>query len=331
MALMKSIDRPALHGVGDYTRFSFTAMGSPCEVIYAARSHAAAEAFRDTVVDWVSAFENQFSFYRKDSLVSRVNRDAGGEGVAIDETATELLSLCNWYYWLTEGVFDPTAGPLLRLWDYHDPEAAIPSEGQVAAARDLVGWSRVEYDEGRLRLPEPGMAIDFGGIGKEYAIDQVMAIASREGMRDVLVNFGHDVRMMGCAPQGGMWRVGLEDPRSPERCWSGVSIDNGAVCTSGDYRRYRTIEGKRYGHIVDCRTGYPVANGCLSVTVIATSSIDAGILSTTAFVMGADDGLQMLARHFGSEGAIWTESGAIQAPGFAGYVVDDHDSERVFS
>ncbi len=304
-----------------FERFVFKAMGSPCEVNFAARSTAAARKLRESVMAWVAQFEEQFSFYLEDSLVSRINREAGVNAVPIDAAAAELLALCDWYHWLTEGYFDPTSAPLLRLWDYHDPDLPLPAATDVEAARALVGWSRVEHTPDQCRLPEAGMAIDLGGIGKEYAVDKVMEMILETGIRDALINFGHDVRVAGKPPQSGAWSIGLEDPRQPDRCWGGLRLDKGAVCTSGDYMRFRMIDGKRYGHIVDSKTGYPVDNGLLSVTVVAPTCTEAGILSTAAFMMGDEKGLELLTRHFGAEGVIWTRSGVVRTPGFDRYVV----------
>jgi thiamine biosynthesis lipoprotein len=331
MAVMTETTPSCRDAESEFTRFAFTAMGSPCEIFYRARSHAASEALRESVMAWLAEFEDAFSFYREDSLVSRINRSAGREGVAIGETAAELFALCDWFYWLTGGYFDPTSGPLLRLWDYHDPSRPLPTPAEIEMAQAHVGWSRVEHTPQRCRLPESGMAIDLGGIGKEFAVDKVMELILTTGVRDALVNFGHDVRVVGEAPQGGAWGVGLEDPRQPGRCWAGLQFDAAAVCSSGDYMRFRMIDGKRYGHIVDSRTGYPVENGCLSVTVEAPTCTEAGILSTTAFMMGQEEGLDLLTRHFGAEGAIWTDAGVVRTPGFDRHVVPDSVEREVLS
>ncbi len=304
-----------------FERFVFKAMGSPCDVCFAARSTAAARALQQSVLEWVNRFEERFSFYRDDSVVSRINRAAGTEAIAIDETTAELFALCDWYHWLTEGTFDPSTAPLLRLWDYHDPQLPLPAASDVDVARALVGWSRVDHGPAQCFLPEAGMAIDLGGIGKEYAVDKVMEMILGAGVRDVLINFGHDVRVAGTPPQGGAWSIGLEDPRCPDRCWAGLRLDKGAVCTSGDYMRFRMINGKRYGHIVDSKSGYPVDNGVLSVTVVAPTCTEAGILSTAAFMMGEEKGMELLRRHFGAEGAMWTQAGVVRTPGFDRYVV----------
>lgn len=315
----------------EQTRFAFRAMGSPCEVHFGARSYSVAKELQASVMAWIEDFEAEFSFYREDSLVSGINRSAGKEGVPISAAASELFSLCDWFHWLTGGYFDPTSASLSRLWDYHDVSLPLPAEAEIDAAKALVGWTRVDHTSKRFRLPDAGMAIDLGGIGKEYAVDKVMEMILGTGVRDVLINFGHDVRAAGKPPQGGAWSVGLEDPREPGRCWAGLRLDSGAVCTSGDYMRYRMIGDKRYGHIVDSRTGYPVDNGCLSVTVVAPSCTEAGILSTSAFMMGEEKGMDLITRHFGAEGAIWTKAGLMRTPGFDRYIVPDSVQQKEMS
>jgi thiamine biosynthesis lipoprotein len=312
----------ALRTQGDYSTFEFTALGTACAVVLRAASCAAAAAYRDEAVAWVRGFEARFSKYQPGSLVSRLNRSSGGEGVELDADGAELVALCDWFHWLTGGAFDPTTQPLLDLWDYHRVHDRPPTEDDVRRARGLVGWSRVERQGRRLRLPVAGMALDLGGIGKEYAVDRVTRLALDRGIGDILVDFGHDLRVHGHPPQGGAWRIGLEDPRTPGRCWGGVALEDGAVCGSGNYLRYAEIGGRRFGHIVDPRTGWPVENGCQSVTVIAPSCTLAGALSTAAFVLGSEQGLDMVGRVYGAEACAWTGSGLRQTGGFQSHVTD---------
>ena len=153
------------------------------------------------------------------------------------------------------------------------------------------------------------MALDLGGIGKEYAVDQVAQLAVQSGATSVLVDFGHDVRVHGSPPEKKpAWHIGLEDPKQPGRCWTGLAVINQSVATSGDYLRSFVRDGKRYGHILDIRTGRPVANGCLAVSVIAPTCTLAGMLSTTAFVLGPEEGLRLLDATYQAAGCIITET-----------------------
>ena len=298
------------------------ALGTKCEVQYVCEDAAAARAFEAAVTGWVSAFEAKFSRFRPDSLVSRINAAAGRDWVEIDAEMEQFLDLCNSLHFMTQGLLDVTALPLMRLWDYKAAVPRIPSFEEIAAARRLVGWKRVERAPGRVRLPEAGMAIDFGGWGKEYAVDVVAGIARDHRITRALVDFGHDLHAIGSAPGKPGWHIGLEDPTQPGvACWGSLAIANRSVASSGDYLRGFSVNGVRYGHIVDPRTGFPVAHGARQVTVIAANCLQAGALSTTAFIMNPPDGIRFIQESMGAEGCILTANARHQTRGFFNYVV----------
>lgn len=321
-ALYRKIEDAPLRGIGDYCHVSFHAMGTACELVYSARSRAAANEFKKAAFRWLADFEAKYSRFIDSSLVSEINRSSGERWVEIDAATDQLLSLCDWYHWMTGGVFDPTALPLHLLWDYHKDSPSLPSSAEIERARALVGWSKVQRAEGRVFLPEPGMKFDLGGIGKEYAVDQVVNLARTFGIENILVDFGRDLRVYGQPPERGAWRIGLEHPDAPGQCWCGIAQNQGAVCTSGNYARFVEVNGRRYGHIVDPRSGHPVDNGCKAVTVLAPTCTEAGLLATTAFILGAEQGLELLARNFSAEGCIWTEQGVFETRRFRHYVIE---------
>jgi thiamine biosynthesis lipoprotein len=210
----------------------------------------------------------------------------------------------------------------MRLLNYQAAVPRIPSVAEITGALRLVGWKRVERTPGRVRLPEAGMAIDFGGWGKEYAVDVVAGIARDHRITCALVDFGHDIRTLGSAPGKPGWHIGLEDPTRPGvACWGSLALANRSVASSGDYLRGFTVNGVRYGHIVDPRTGYPVAHGARQVTVIAPTCLQAGALSTTAFIMNASEGIRFIQESMGTEGCILTANARYQTRGFFNYVV----------
>lgn len=307
-------------GSGYYT-FSFAAMGTGCQVDFSAGRRSLATEFCDEVIRWVTGFEQQFSRFIPGSLVSRINAAAGRDWVEADAEAESLFALCDWFHWATRGIFDPSMLPLIRLWDYHRPHPEPPSESAIRAARELVGWTRVQRRPGAIFLPSEAMSIDLGGIGKEYAVDRVVEMAVDRGLATVHVNFGHDLRVRGEPPQKGAWRIGLEDPNDPRRCWTGLAVQEGAVTTSGDYMRFFTAQGRHYGHILDPRSGCPVTNGCRAATVVAPTCTQAGILSTTAFILGPEEGLKLIASQPQAEGCLWREGTVHQTGGFDAYVV----------
>lgn len=303
-------------------KLSFAALGTQCEVQYAAPGgDPQAAAFERAVVTWVEAFEAKFSRFRPASLVSRINAAAGRAWLEIDAEMEAMLKLCDTLHFMTQGVLDPTVLPLLRLWDFRADPPRVPGAAEIAAARALVGWKKVQRDAGRVFLPEPGMALDFGGFGKEYAVDLAAQIAGEHGIVNALIDFGHDLRAVGPPPDRPAWHIGLEDPLRPTDTAGSIAIAGRAVASSGDYLRYFVVGGKTYGHILDPRTGWPVAHGCRQATVVAPTCLQAGVLSTTAFVLGVPKGLEFIQSFPGAEGLLVAERTRAQTRGFFNYVV----------
>ncbi|HMJ88638.1 MAG TPA: FAD:protein FMN transferase [Candidatus Acidoferrum sp.] len=303
---------------------TFHAMGTVCRVSLVEPTRDAANAFLDQLLNWVADFEAKYSRFIESSLVCRINAAAGKHRVELDEEAERLFSLAGEMSFFSRGAFDPTALPLIRLWNWKANPPVVPSDEAIQAARELVGWNKVERSPGRIFLPRSGMCVDLGGIGKEYAVDMAIAMAAQHGLAHVLVDFGQDVRAMGCPPGRPAWHVGLEDPKAPGSSWGSVAVTNQAVATSGDYLRHFVHEGKRYGHIIDPRTGYPVSNGCLTVSVIAPSCTIAGILTTTAFILGPHEAFNLIHGHFYASGAIVTEKGNFITPRFHEHLVQQN-------
>lgn len=306
---------------GGLRRLAFNALGTKCHVQYATSELERARAFEVEAVQWVSAFEAKYSRFRPDSLISKINAAAGRGWVEVDDDMEALLKLCDMLCVMTKGVLDPTALPLIKLWDYKAAHPVIPGAAQIEAARRLIGWSKVQREPGRVLLPERGMALDFGGFGKEYAVDIVAQIAMKHGIGTVLVDFGHDIRALGNPPGRGFWHVGLEDPSRPGGYSGSIGVTNKGVASSGDYLRCFVIGGRRYGHIIDPRTGWPVSNGCNQATVVAESCLQAGVLSTTAFVLGVKDGIEYIQNFPGTEGLITTDKLRAQTRGFFNHAV----------
>jgi len=296
--------RKVADGTVSFMTFSFQAMGTNCRVDYQPRSAAAGRAFESEVRSWVESFESRFSFYRPDSFIGRLNDGAGHVSMELDAEGESLFALCDWFYWTTKGIFDPAVVPLARLWDYHASPARCPADDEIGRGLALSGWSKVRRNGRVVSLPEPGMGVDLGGIGKEYSVDRVVEMARKAGIENIIVNFGNDLRVSGCPPEGGAWKVGLQDPNDPGSCWGGVAATNRAVATSGDYLRFVSIDGVRYGHIIDPRTGRPVRNGCEAVSVVAPTCTEAGVLSTAAFILGEKAGLDLIQQHPGAEGCV---------------------------
>lgn len=289
--------------VGGGLELTFQAMGTRCRVVLNAPDSPARMAAADLVA-WVARFEATYSRFLPDSLIGQINAAAGRHAIALDTEADGLLALGEQLWFLTRGLLDPTVLPLVRIWDWR--MGRVPGPEEIEAARRVVGWRRVRRGPGWVFLPEAGMSLDLGGIGKEYAVDQAVALAARPGVAGVLVDFGADVRVLGDPPDGRpAWVIGLEDPLAPGETWCRVALRQGAVATSGDYLRRFQSEGRGYGHILDPRSGRPVDNPCRAVHVVAPSCTQAGMLSTAAFVLGGEEGRRLIDSTPGAEGALW--------------------------
>lgn len=290
----------------DFYEVLFFALGSKCQFLFIAPDPRAAEAFVSAAFDWLSAYEARFSRFLPDSLLSRINAQAGVDWVEIDPQAEQLLELCGRCHFITEGAFDPTALPLSLLWDWKRKHEALPRAEEIAGALSLVGWKRLQRAPGRVFLPQKGMMLDFGGVGKELAVDCVKTLAQRVGLERVLVDLGGDIAVLGDAPEGDGWSVGLEDPQHPGETWCQLRLHSGAaVATSGDYRRCFELAGRSFGHILDCRTGWPVSHGTRAATVIAPNCTVAGLMSTAAIVLGGLPGIRLIERSAGLQGCLW--------------------------
>ena len=252
-------------------RLDFRAMSTACQIKVHGVTAAVARDFQRDAVNWVAQFEARYSRFIPDSLIGKINAAAGEHWIETDSETDRLFQLCHELFFFTRGSFDPTALPLMKLWNWKNSPPQIPDADAIRAARELVGWNKIQRRPGGIFLPQRGMALDLGGIGKEYAVDCVMNLAAERGIQNILVDFGQDVRVRGHAPEKKFWWIGLDDANAPGKCWTGVAVTDHAVATSGDYLRHFNFNGTRYGHILDPRTGYPALNDCRAVSVIAPS------------------------------------------------------------
>jgi thiamine biosynthesis lipoprotein len=266
-------------------RYRFSAMASTHELDFRATTRARAERAAQAAIADVLRIEAKYSRYRDDSVTSSINRAAGREAVAIDGETASLLHYAERCHALSAGRFDLTSGVLRRAWDFKRRPPRVPSDDEVASARALIGWSRVEWSDTHIRLPVAGMELDFGGIGKEYAADRAAAICREHGIAHALVNLGGDVRAIGVHPDGAPWRVGIRHPRRADATIGTIELDDAALATSGDYERYIEVDGRRYCHLLDPRTGWPVSHW-QSVSVVAPLAILAGSYATIAMLLG---------------------------------------------
>jgi thiamine biosynthesis lipoprotein len=258
-------------------------MASLAEVrLHAADQHAAEHAFA-AIQSEVERIEAKYSRYRDDSVVSIINRAAGGTALTVDDETRALLDYADACWRQSDGLFDITSGVLRTVWDFRN--AVVPEQADVERVLARVGWNRVSREGNTIAL-EREMQIDFGGIGKEYAADRAMAVARDAGIRHGFVNLGGDIRIIGAQSDGRPWRVGIVDPRDPQSAIAQVELGEGGLATSGDYERFFERGGRRYCHILNPKTGFPPDDAPQSVSVVAPLCTIAGSCATIAMLHG---------------------------------------------
>jgi thiamine biosynthesis lipoprotein len=262
---------------------SFSAMASPCEVLVYTDERAEAVKLGELAANEAWRVERKYSRYRDDSVVAWIHRQRGQVGVLDTETAS-LMDFAQQCFEMSGGVFDITSGILRRAWKF-DGSDRVPDPDSVDQLLPLIGFGKLQWRSPALLLPE-GMELDFGGIGKEYAVDRAYDILAARCSRPFLVNLGGDLRANKRPPRGP-WQVGIERPDTDRLAAMLLELEHGALATSGDSRRFLMKDGIRFGHILDPRTGWPVVAAPRSVTVAASSCTEAGLLATLAMLEGA--------------------------------------------
>lgn len=272
-----------------YTKETFV-MGTKAWVTIAglndgAAERAAHEAFRE-----MYRIESVMSTWRPSSEISRLNAESSGAPFAVSRELYSLIDSSLFYAKATSGAFDVTIRPLVRLWGFQGGEAAIPPDAGIVRALSDVGYQKISLDSAASTVTLPsGMQIDLAGVAKGYAVDRCVAALAALGVRNALVNIGGNIYAMGAPPGEKGWRIGVRDPKGGLETVGTLVLRDEAVATSGNYENFVEIEGQRFGHIIDPRTGRP-ASSVLSVTVVAPTGLASDALSTALFILGPDDG-----------------------------------------
>jgi FAD:protein FMN transferase len=279
-----SEEAPKVEARGDnLLAVCFTAMASPCELLLPSTEAAAALDWGILVAQEAWRVEKKFSRYRSDSVTAWIHENRGIK-IAVDAETASLIDFARQCFDLSEGLFDITSGVLRYAWTF-DGSDRIPEAGAIQRLMPLVGFDKLSWQSPYLFLPA-GMELDFGGIGKEYAVDRAYDLLTARRSAPFLINFGGDLRA-NRSPSHGPWQVGIERPDTDRQATMILDLEHGALATSGDSRRYLLRDGVRYGHILDPRSGWPVLRAPRSVTVAASSCTEAGLLSTLALLKGA--------------------------------------------
>jgi thiamine biosynthesis lipoprotein len=261
----------------------FTAMASPCEVLLPSTTAPAAALELGTLVAQEAwRVEKKFSRYRSDSVTAWIHENRGS-AIEVDRETASLIDFAGRCFELSGGLFDITSGVLRYAWKF-DGSDRVPEPAAVERLLPRVGFEKLQWRSPRLLLPD-GMELDFGGIGKEYAVDRAYDSLAVRCSDPFLINFGGDLRA-NRSPSHAPWQVGIERPDTDRRATMILDLTHGALATSGDSRRFLLKDGVRYGHILDPRTGWPIRHSPRSVTVAASSCTEAGLLSTLALLQG---------------------------------------------
>jgi FAD:protein FMN transferase len=295
----------------------FGLMACDADIRMAGVDEVSAKALAEQAIAEARRIEHKFSRYRTDSIVSRINAAAGtGQAVEVDDETAHLLAFADQLWHLSDGLFDITSGVLRRVWNFR--EGRVPNEQAVQAMLPIMGWQHVRWQAparalaGHISLTLPGMEIDFGGFGKEYAADRMATLLMEAGVQHGYVNLGGDLRLMGPQPDGRAWDIGVTHPRQEGEVVASLQLNSGALATSGDYERYMDVDGQRYCHILNPKTGWPVQHW-QSISVVAPVCTAAGALSTMAMLRQGG-----AAEFLSAQGVVWLgvdAHGAIHGPG----------------
>ncbi|MGA1843918.1 MAG: FAD:protein FMN transferase [bacterium] len=303
------LNRNASNGIHRRTQFL---LGTVVEVTAVSNDPVVADAAISSAFQRMRDIEAEMSARLPGNQVDRIGKHAGKGPVRVSMELLAVIETCQRYSALTHGAFDITIAPVTRLWKFDAPTTMIPSAEDVNAALSLVGFEMIHFDsnEGTISLDRPGMGLDLGGAAKGYAVDEAVRRLKESGITAGIVNAGGDLRCFGMKPDGTSWHIGIQDPRHQDRIIGSILLDDMALVTSGDYERYIVHEGVRYHHIIDPKTGWP-AQGCMSVSVASASALDADILSTAIFVLGPQQGMEILERLPGIDGMIVDANGRV--------------------
>lgn len=287
-------------------------MGSAFELIVVEEDEAVADERLRLGIAEISRLESLLTEFREDSQTALINRFAGLEPAEVDSEVASLVQRCLHLSKISQGAFDITAGVLRPLYNFKEKIAKIPDESVLQQRLAFVGYSHVKVGANTVYLAKKGMRIGFGAVGKGYAADRVRSLWKALGVSSGVVNASGDLTAWGAQPDGQPWKVGIADPRDPDRILLWLPVRDAAVATSGNYEQYFEIGGVRYSHNLDPRNGHPVKN-VKSVTIISPSAELSDGLATAVTIMGPGPGLHMLN----------------QLPRVHGIVVDHRD--RIFT
>lgn len=281
-----------------YSRTEFVmGTGVGISVFDSDKSRQTIKAAVDAAFEEIKRVDALMSNYKGDSEVSKINRLKGGERIRLSDETMEVLRRSQQISALTKGAFDITVLPLLELWGFYGDSNTDrrPADREIRAVLKSVGYKKLKLGGGNsVTKSKDGVKIILGGIAKGYAVDRAIRILKSYGIKSVLVEAGGDLICAGIKPDKNLWKIAIRHPRMKHKPIAMLETEGCAIATSGDYENYHMVEGKRYSHIIDPRTGYPKGDFPASVTVIAKDVATADGLATAVFVLGPEEGMKLV-------------------------------------
>ena len=270
-------------------------MGCRFDLTVVAADQVKGDAYIDQAIGEISRIERLISSWDSTSQTSAINRNAGIAPVVVDQELFGLIQRANGISRLTDGAFDISYASMDRIWHFDGSMIEMPAEADIRSSVASVGYQKLQLDEAAhsVFLPEKGMKIGFGAIGKGYAADRTRALLQEEGVKAGIINASGDLTAWGRQPDGKDWLVAITNPLNKAKAFAWLPVDDRAVVTSGNYEKYVSFNGVRYAHIIDPRTGYP-STGIISATIFAPKAELADALATSVFVMGVETGIDFI-------------------------------------
>ncbi len=287
-------------------------MGSRFDITIIAGDSLSAEKYIDQVIGEISRIEALISDWKPNSQISEVNKNAGVQPVKVDREVFDLTQRALFFSKITDGAFDISFATMDKIWKFDGSMDILPDAYTIQKAIEKIGHRNIILDSAAstIFLKLPGMKIGFGATGKGYAADRARELMQSLKIDAGIVNASGDLSSWGSQSDGSHWKIGINNPYKPQKVADILSMKYGSVTTSGDYQKYIEIDGKRYSHIINPKTGMPVT-GLTSVTVIGTSAEFANGFSTSIMVLGQEKGLALLQEYPDYACLLITDSGKI--------------------
>lgn len=287
-------------------------MGSAFEITIVAVNESQATHYIDMAVNEIKRIERLISSWNSKSQTSLINKRAGVKAVVVKKELFNLIKRSIHISQITDGAFDISYASMDKVWKFNNSMQTMPTPTQINASIRNVGWQNIVLNATNhtVFLKKKGMKIGFGAIGKGYAADKAKEILIAAGVKSGIINASGDMTIWGKQPDGSPWKVAVTNPLNKNKAFALLPIKNGSIVTSGSYEKYVVLNGERYSHIIDPRSGYP-SKGIISATVLAPKAELADALATSVFVMGIESGLDRIEQIPGVEAIIINEKGRI--------------------